>query len=228
VRITGKLVIRDTGSAATATTSKVSGMTIMPGVGTLDLGAGNRLIVDYAPGNSRLQEIRSLIQTGRNGGTWDGLGITSSSAATNSSLAVGYGEASTILGSSGGTFGSETADGDAVLVRTTLNGDATLDAAVNFNDLVALAQNYNVQDGSRVWTEGDFTYDGNVDFNDLVLLAQNYNTAMPSAAELSAVGASATLQEDLARAFAQVPEPGALSALAVGAAAMARRRKRRK
>jgi hypothetical protein len=56
-------------------------------------------------------------------------------------------------------------------------GDATGDDAVDFNDLVALAQNYNAY-GKGVRT-GDFNFDGISDFNDLVLLAQRYNTTLP-------------------------------------------------
>jgi hypothetical protein len=91
---------------------------------------------------------------------------------------------------------------------------------------VKLAQNYNVTDGQRRWTQGDFTYDGSVDFNDLVLLAQNYNAAVPTA---PIPGASAEFSADLARAFASFPEPAGLAV--VGAAALtlsARRRRRRR
>ena len=59
-----------------------------------------------------------------------------------------------------------------------LAGDANHDRAVDFNDLVVLAQNYNTT-GGKTWDQGDFTGDGNVDFNDLVLLAQRYNTSLP-------------------------------------------------
>ncbi|HEY7117150.1 MAG TPA: hypothetical protein VH475_11210, partial [Tepidisphaeraceae bacterium] len=59
-----------------------------------------------------------------------------------------------------------------------LSGDANRDRAVDFNDLVVLAQNYNVT-GGKLWADGDFTGDANVDFNDLVTLAQQYNTTLP-------------------------------------------------
>jgi hypothetical protein len=58
-----------------------------------------------------------------------------------------------------------------------LAGDANFDRSVDFNDLVKLAQNYNVS-GGLTWADGDFTADGNVDFNDLVILAQRYNTML--------------------------------------------------
>jgi hypothetical protein len=57
-----------------------------------------------------------------------------------------------------------------------LAGDINRDRAVDFNDLVMLAQNYNSTGDS--YTSGDLTGDGNVDFNDLVILAQGYNTSL--------------------------------------------------
>jgi hypothetical protein len=115
-------------------------------------------------------------------------------------------------------------DKSSVVVRFTLAGDATLDGAVDFNDLVKLAQNYDIADGSRDWNQGDFTYDGNVDFNDLVKLAQNYNVALPPD---GVPGASAAFEADLARAFSAVPEPGSLALLsAIGTMLLPRRRRR--
>src|SRR5436190_23112923 len=98
----------------------------------------------------------------------------SSSAAASPSLAIGYAEASALLGAAGGTFTNQSVDGTSVLVRTTLFGDATLNGVVDFNDLVRLAQNYNNTVSSSTeswWYYGDFTYDGRVEFNDLVKLA---------------------------------------------------------
>jgi hypothetical protein len=115
-------------------------------------------------------------------------------------------------------------DGDAVLARYTLLGDATLDGVVNFADLVQLAQSYNVVDGTRTWFTGDFTYDGNTNFADLVKLAQNYNTALPTEA---IPGASPQFAADLAAAFASVPEPGALGLLGLAACGLVGRRRRR-
>src|SRR6185503_20032473 len=57
-----------------------------------------------------------------------------------------------------------------------LSGDANHDRAVNFTDLVWLAQNYG--GSGKTWVQADFNGDGNVDFNDLVLLAQNYNKTL--------------------------------------------------
>jgi len=99
-------------------------------------------------------------------------------------------------------------------------GDATLDGVVDFNDLAKLAQSYNAAD--ITWLDGDFNYDGKVDFLDLAVLAQNYNQAVPSAP----LNASAAFQNELAQAFAAVPEPG-IPLVGVGLMALAGRRKRK-
>ncbi len=98
-----------------------------------------------------------------------------------------------------------------------------MDGSVDFNDLVKLAQNYNVTTGMR-WATGDFNYDQAVDFNDLVKLAQNYNTSLPSA---PIPGASAAFETDLARAFALVPEPGSAAALVFASLPLLFQRRRR-
>jgi hypothetical protein len=109
----------------------------------------------------------------------------------------------------------------------TLPGDANVDGAVNFNDLLALARHYRVTGDAAAWDTGDFTYDGAVGFDDLLALARNYNQ---QAAPAAVPGATAEFNADLARAFAaaSVPEPSALCAAAVLAGGMMLGRRRRR
>jgi fibronectin-binding autotransporter adhesin len=244
----GKLGIRH--KADGGATSVVNSLTVQTdGGGTplakLDI-ADTALIVNYGGGASPLANVRSLIISGYSGGTWNGDGgITSSVAAENpSARAIGYAEGSEIVGPSGGTFEGQAADAASVLARFTIPGDANLDGTVDFSDLVKLAQNYGNTVSATTeswWTHGDFNYDGTVDFVDLVKLAQNYNgsvTAAPAVPSLAFAGVS--FQQDLAAAFSEpaaiaasfesfsptaVPEPGALSLLAIGALALLRRRR---
>jgi hypothetical protein len=188
------------------------------------------LVVDTPAGaaeSAALVNLRKQIVAGFNAGAWTGNGVTSSSAAADTSKAVGYALSSEVAGPAGGPFAGATVDGSGAVARYTLAGDATLDGTVDFNDLVKLAQNYNttVSDITESWwNKGDFTYDGITDFNDLVKLAQNYNSALPSE---PIPGASAGFEADLARAFASVPEPGTISLLALGAIGLLAGRRRK-
>jgi hypothetical protein len=107
-------------------------------------------------------------------------------------------------------------------------GDANADGAVNFTDLVALAQNYNTSEPLMRWSKGDFNYDGSVGFLDLVALAQNYNTTgvLASPVDMSQQFGSAFAQEWAAAHFAAaVPEPGTIALATVGVGLMLRRRR---
>jgi hypothetical protein len=204
--VAGHLTIR-----ANSPTSKVNQLSVS---GSLDI-TNNRLIVEYT-GSSPLASIRSSILSG-----------AISSSVPGSAAAVGYAEASDVLGSTGGPFGTQSADASAVLVRYTLAGDANLDGAVDFLDLARLAQNYNTTVSANTdawWSRGDFTGDGVVDFLDLARLAQSYNTALPDA---PIPGATPDFQKDLAAAFASVPEPGALPAILLTGVLLTRSRRRR-
>jgi hypothetical protein len=105
---------------------------------------------------------------------------------------------------------------------TTTPGDANHDGDVDFLDLATLAQSYNTA-GGRTFEQGDFNGDGNVDFLDLAKLAQNYNTGLPSA---PVPGAPAEFDADLARVFANVPEPSLVGVL--GLCMLGRLSRRRK
>ena len=116
--------------------------------------------------------------------------------------------------------------GDVTLAA--LPGDANADGVVDFDDLVALAQNYNVADAQRGWADGDFTFDGRVDFNDLVALAQNYNTSFIQPADALPSGTTPELAADWVTATnAVAPEPGgAVVVVAVAGISLVWRRNR--
>ena len=79
---------------------------------------------------------------------------------------------------------------DAILVQNTLSADSNLDHAVDFKDLVVLAQNYGTI--GTYFSQGDFNFDLSVGFSDLVILAQNYGTS--ATALLAAVDFTAPIQ----------------------------------
>ena len=141
--------------------------------GKLDLADG-AMIIDYTAA-SPLSAVRTLLARGYNGGAWNGNGIGTSSG-NSSTFALGYAEASTILGASGGTFAGEPVDGTAVLVRHTRYGDRNLDGQVNLTDFNALAGNFGA--AGRGWSGGDFNYDDVINLADFNKLAANFGTVI--------------------------------------------------
>ena len=137
----------------------------------LDLGDG-ALIVDY-DGPSPLATVRSLLTSGYAGGAWNGPGVASSTAAAGSGRALGYGEASSILGAGGGSFAGRPVDGTAVLVRSTLYGDADLNRVVNGPDLQRLLGSFG-RGAGVTWADGDFNFDGVAKPDDFDLLFARY------------------------------------------------------
>ena len=147
-------------------------------------------------------------------------GITSATAAadniaaTPKRTALGYAEASSV--GITGTYDGQAVDANTIIVRYTSFGDANLDGKVNALDFNAVATNFGVNNGSNVWSGGDFNYDGTVDTDDFMMLAQNFNAAPIASPSL-----------DTPVLGSLVTEPGSLSLLAFGIAAMATRRRRK-
>jgi hypothetical protein len=65
---------------------------------------------------------------------------------------------------------------DATLDFFVLAADANHDRVVNFDDLLAVAKNYNK--AGATFDQGDFNYDGVVNFDDLLILAKAYNKTL--------------------------------------------------
>ncbi len=55
---------------------------------------------------------------------------------------------------------------------TPIDGDANLNGTVDFDDLLAIVQNFG---GTGTWSSGDFTGDQQVTFDDMLLLGQHYS-----------------------------------------------------
>jgi hypothetical protein len=109
-------------------------------------------------------------------------------------------------------------------------GDANADRAVNFADLVALAQNYGDSSGLARWSAGDFNEDGNVSFVDLVVLAQNYGSAAPAEAQVVGQfgsGFASDWRQARELAASGVPEPATGGLMAAFGVLLARRGTRR-
>jgi autotransporter-associated beta strand protein len=105
-----------------------------------------------------------------------------------------------------------------ILATIATPGDINLDSAVNFADLLLLAQNYSGT-GIKTWSQGDMSGDGTVSFPDLLLLAQNYGSATGT------LGGGSDFAAEWALAQSMVPEPTAVLAISAVVPALLRRRR---
>jgi hypothetical protein len=232
---TGVLTINNTGQLSLPGTLKVwSHSRANLDVATTNVGAlaidsnaivnlNGRLNINYgSPANDPVTTIVSYLKSGYNGGPWNGTsGLISTSITPGSpALALGYADGNTDTGTP--------AAANQIMVKYTLAGDANLDGLVNFNDLVAVVQNFN-KSGTD-WAHGDFHFGTSTNFNDLVTVVQNFNKVLPppagTAVEIGAntipLGQSVQIQETA------VPEPGGVSIMLMAGTFLARRRRRAK
>jgi autotransporter-associated beta strand protein len=167
-------------------TVDVGGSTSNP-TGTIDVASGG-FLASKAAGNSLAtlldwQEAGIVQNNGR--------GLVSSWVESNSDYGLAVID-NADLGLS--SFHGRDVTTDSLIVAPALLGDTNLDNAVNFADLVTLAENYGASNGT--WDVGDFNADRMMTDADLALIEQQY-------------GASA---EDFAAAWALaqnfVPLPG--------------------
>jgi hypothetical protein len=206
-----------------------SNLTIGP-AGQLDV-KGQNLVIDYAGASPAASVIASLL-SGRNGGTWHGHGIVSSTAAadTNHPTALAWAEASDLLGLTGSAttnWNGATVDATSLLLKYTYYGDLNFDGRVNADDYVLIDRAY-ARHLPASWINGDVNYDGAIDAADYALMDAAFlhqrGTLSPAMlaerAEWFGPGYTALLA-------AAVPEPGAVSLLSLAGVALLRRVHRR-
>jgi alpha-L-arabinofuranosidase len=148
--------------------------------GTLDL-KNNEMFINYGSNADPIANIATEIVSGYNGGAWNGAGIISSTAQSNSNFGVGYADSA-----DAGNPASLSAD--QIKVMYTLLGDANLNGVVDGTDFGILAANFNK--GVNGWDQGDFNYSGVVDGTDFGDLSANFNQGIGLSAAVEVVAAA--------------------------------------
>jgi hypothetical protein len=192
IRNLSALTISGTATLAVGSAAANSDRTLLvvqnPAIfGTLDLGAND---ADFT--NSTPATINSLVKSAYNyagGANWSGTGITSSTAAADSTHLTALGvvqnnQSGSPLFSVGKTFDGTIPGAADVLVKYTYVGDANLDGKVDGSDYSKIDAGYAGHGSLTGWANGDFNYDGVIDGSDYTLLDNAFNnqrTALPSA-----------------------------------------------
>jgi T5SS/PEP-CTERM-associated repeat protein len=178
----------------------------------LDL-ANNDLVVQSSAANKAadLAKLHNQLKQGFNNGDWKGLGVTTSTAATNTNADTGLAVVdNALLGYT--TLSGQPVTADSILVKYTYYGDIDQNGQVDADDLTVFANSFGRTSGSTQ-VDGDIDFNGTVDADDLTVFANNFNKGVGNPL------ATATVQA--------VPEPSTCCLLAVAAIVFASRRRRR-
>jgi alpha-tubulin suppressor-like RCC1 family protein len=188
----------------------LSGLTLSA-TGKLDL-SNNESIIH----NGNVSAIYASLASGFNGGAWNGSGIVSTTAASDTThlTALGFLRATTAMNVSGQSLVA----GD-VMVKYTYYGDADLSGSIDGSDYSRIDNGF--LQHLTGWNNGDFNYDGVVNGSDYTLIDNAFNT---QGAAISSEVATPTAQ--IAGAAA-VPEPASLVLISIGAIGLLGRRRHR-
>jgi hypothetical protein len=200
--------------------SNEGSLTIMPG-SALDI-LNNSFIINFT-GPDPIAQIRQYINSGYNGGAWNGSGIISTLAQTNPNYGVGWAD-----GADGVVAGLSSGQ---IETKYTLLGDANLDGVVNGSDFSILAANFGT--GARNWDQGNFLFSSSVNGSDFAALAANFGQGDSGAGvavsqtDIAALDSFAIANGLPLPTIAAVPEPACMGLMAMaGLGALGRRRRR--
>jgi hypothetical protein len=164
------------------------------------------------------------IQSGRNGGAWNGSGIiTTASAAINSNYTtLAIARAADIrpaTSTATALWAGQTITGTDTLIMYTYGGDATLDGQINIDDYIRI--DTGIASHLTGWSNGDFNYDGKINIDDYTQFIDSNiaNQGNPFATAGGITGGDSS-------SVGAVPEPSAGGILVVSSALVMRRRRR--
>jgi hypothetical protein len=144
----------------------------------VDLGTHSMIVQSTAADRATaLANIRSLIRSGRHGGAWNGSGIISTAAASDTTGNTGLaaiindrGDGTTVRSELGGM----TVDANCILIKWTYNGDGDLNGMLNADDY-ALIDSAAGAGGATDYYHGDFDYSDTTNPDDYFFIDKAYS-----------------------------------------------------
>jgi autotransporter-associated beta strand protein len=174
----GSLAVTGTLSMSGGSLQVAAGAQRLLKVGNVVTSAGGRVDLndsDMVATASNYATINGLVALARNGGAWNGAGITSTAAKNNPVHATTLGvlTGSQYLSTGAATFNGHNVVASNVLVKYTYYGDTDFNGLINFDDYAHLDAGFNT--GGTDWFHGDFDNNSTVNFDDYALIDLAFN-----------------------------------------------------
>jgi len=152
--------------------------------GLADLDDNDAIFKNNTLGDNSATDVGMMIRSARTGGTWTGLGLTSTSAKNNGLKTTGLGAIKGTdykFGAPTRTFNGRTVADTDVVVKYTYNGDTDLNGKVDGADYAHIDSTFNNEGPGQTspiggWYNGDFDYNGKVDGADYSLIDAAFNS----------------------------------------------------
>jgi hypothetical protein len=169
-----------------------------------DLSSNDAIVQSSAANKAAdFARLRNQVRQGFNNGNWEGLGITSATAAANAGNDTGVSVVdNAVLGLT--NFSGQTVTADSILLKYTYYGDIDQNGQVDADDLTVFASNFGRASGATQ-IDGDIDFNGAVNADDLTVFANNFNKGVGNplaAASVQAVPEPATVVLSIAAAIA--------------------------
>ncbi|MEO7158350.1 MAG: hypothetical protein ABI039_12350 [Vicinamibacterales bacterium] len=163
-----------------------SGVFTLSNSKTIDLTDNALIVLGGAAGTwggLSYSGLTGQIAAGRLGGTWNGIGIVTSTPSAQGqaalhTLAIATGsQVKSIAAPATAVWRGQTVTGSDVLVMFTYGGDANLDGKINVDDYTRIDSNVGI--GGKGYYNGDFNYDGTINVDDYTIIDSNVGIQGP-------------------------------------------------
>jgi len=137
----------------------------------VDIGSADATLVfstSEANRDALLAAVSGQIALGRNGGSWDGSGISSFAAASDENHILG-------LAAVGSWQLDPNSTSSEVFVKLTKNGDSDMDGDIDADDYARLDEAWANPQVQPSYFTGDFNYNARIDFDDFFLIDHSYS-----------------------------------------------------